>query len=447
VQGPTHADVRLTQIAVRAVHVEVTEGPNAGLKVHVTTPVFVIGTGDLADLRLTDPTVSREHVRLHLSANGVVLRDEGSRNGTWMGGLRVHHATLTTGARITLGSTVLTLHVDAAVSEVEVSASGRFGDALGGSASMRVVFGLLERAAPTELSILLEGESGVGKEILASSIHKKSLRKDGPFVTVDCSAIPEHLIESELFGHVRGAFTGAGADRDGLFAEAHGGTLFLDELGELPVNLQPKLLRALEQRQVRPVGSNRVRSVDVRVIAATNRQLAAAVEAGEFRQDLLYRLSVVRVHIPPLRDRVDDILPIARSFLASARRSPEAYLPPEIEGMLVAYSWPGNVRELRNAVQRFAVLGTSDAAELLATESALPHVTQNAIGVGVDPSELPFNEARQRLMDHLERTYLKGVLDRCGGVVSKAVEHSGLSRATFYRMLDRHQLTSRARGA
>jgi transcriptional regulator with PAS, ATPase and Fis domain len=442
--GPTHQDTRLGNIAIRAVHVEVTEGPDAGRRERVAKPSFMIGTGELADLRLADPAVSREHLRLHLSANGVVIKDESSRNGTWIGGLRVHNVALTSGARLTLGSTTITLHVDADVSEVPVSVSGRFGDALGSSPAMRVVFGLLEKAAPTELTVLLEGESGVGKEVLARSIHGRSPRASGPFVAVDCGAIPPTLIESELFGHVRGAFTGASTDREGLFAEANGGTLFLDEIGELPLDMQPKLLRALEQREVRPVGSNKARPIDVRIVAATNRQLSLAVQRNEFREDLLYRIGVVRVSVPPLRDRGDDIVPIARSFLATATSDPNRQLPPEVEAMLVSYQWPGNVRELRNVVQRFAALGMSDAASLLTdgasrAASAMPALTAPEL------MELPYQEAKQQIMDEFDRRYLSSVLDRNGGVVVKAAENAGLARATFYRMLERLQLTGRGR--
>ncbi|HSO37179.1 MAG TPA: sigma 54-interacting transcriptional regulator [Labilithrix sp.] len=430
--GSTVGDPRLAEIAIRAARLEVTEGPDAGMVARVASPVFVIGTGELADLRLTDPTVSREHLRLHVSDAGLVLRDEGSRNGTWLGGLRIHHAAIASDVRVKLGSTAITISVDNEVSAVPVSASGRFGDAIGGSTAMRLVFALLQRAAPTELTVLLEGESGVGKEVLARSIHTQSARRGGPFVAVDCGAIPPQLLESELFGHLRGSFTGANADRGGLFSEADGGTLFLDEIGELPLDMQPKLLRALEQREVRPVGANKPRPIDVRIVAATNRQLAAAVARGEFREDLLYRLSVVRVNVPPLRDRRDDILSLARSFLVTATSDKDAQLPPDIEGMLLAYAWPGNVRELRNCVQRFAALGVRDRASLLATSAAeAPAFLDEKL------SDLPYHEARQQIVEQFERAYVDGVLEKCDGVVVKAAEHAGIGRASFYRMLER----------
>ena len=433
-QGPTLGDPRIAEIAIRAARLEVTEGPDLGLVARVASPVFVIGTGELADMRLTDPTVSREHLRLHVSDTGLMLRDEGSRNGTWIGGLRIHHAGIASDVRIKLGSTAITITVDAEVSSVPVSASGRFGEAIGGSTAMRLVFALLQRAAPTELTILLEGESGVGKEVLARSIHTQSSRVNGPFVAVDCGAIPAHLVESELFGHVRGSFTGATSDRGGLFAEADGGTLFLDEIGELPLDMQPKLLRVIEQREVRRVGENRPRPINVRILAATNRQLTGAVARGEFREDLLYRLSVVRVNVPPLRDRREDILSLARAFLVTATSDKNAQLPPDIEGMLLAYAWPGNVRELRNCVQRFAALGARDRATLLATSDS---TTSPLLEDGEDLSELPYHEARQRIVERFERSYVSGVLEKCEGVVVKAAEHAGIGRASFYRMLER----------
>ncbi len=436
--GATAVDPRVAQIPIFAAQLEVVEGPNTGVTMRIATPVFVIGSGENADLRLSDKAVSREHVRLYLGDAGMTLVDEGSRNGTWVGGLRITRASVTSDVRVKVGSTTFLLRIDSLPSDLVVSASSRFGDAIGVSSAMRMVFGILQRAAATDLSVLLEGESGVGKEVLARSIHTTSNRSEGPFITVDCGAIPANLLESELFGHVRGAFTSAQSDRAGLFAEANGGTLFLDEIGELPLDLQPKLLRALEQREVRPVGSNRVLPVDVRVIAATNRVLHAAAARGEFREDLMYRLSVLRVAVPPLRDRRDDILPIAKRFLASFTGDSSAELPPDVEGMLVAYAWPGNVRELRNVVQRFAALGARDRATLFATPSndATSRLVQHETSDG-ELADIPYHEARQRVLDQFEHAYVKSALAKADGVVLKAAEQSGMARASFYRMLER----------
>ncbi len=430
----TAADPREVPLLVRGAHVRVTEGPDTGAELRIAGLVSSVGTGELCDLRLTDRSVSRDHLRLSLSDKGISLRDDGSRNGTWIGDVRVREATITASTRVRLGSTTLALTLDAKASAVAASNTSRFGSALGASAAMRVVFAMLQRAAPTDLTVLLEGESGVGKEVLARSIHAASPRAERPFVTVDCGAIPAHLVESELFGHVRGSFTGATSDRQGLFAEADGGTIFLDEVGELPLEMQPKLLRVLEQREVRPVGANRARSIDVRVVAATNRQLVGSVARGEFREDLMYRLAVVKVTVPPLRDRREDVPLLARSFLTATTGDPRADLPPAIVEMLTAYAWPGNVRELRNVVQRFAALGLTDRESLLGIDGS----PTDARGAGVgELADLPYHEARQQVMDRFDRGYLEEVLARANGVVIKAAERSGIPRASFYRMLER----------
>ena len=403
-------------------------------------PTFVIGTGELADLRLRDPAVSREHLLLSLGEDGLVLRDRTSRNGTWVGGLRIREVALAGDVRLRLGTTTtLVLKADSEVSSVRAYGGGSFGSALGRSPAMRVVFDVLDRASATDLTVLLEGESGVGKEVLARSIHHASKRRSAPFVTVDCGAIPSHLLESELFGHIRGAFTGATTDRTGLFVEANGGTLFLDEGGELPLELQPKLLRVLEQREVRPVGTNKHRPVDVRILAATNRRLASLVAEGGFREDLLYRLSVVKVTVPPLRARPEDVNVLARAFLHEATKDPGAQLPPDVEGMLGSYDWPGNVRELRNVIQRYVALGVRDRASLLVTDDGHDAPQKLAKELG----DLPFNEAKQQVVEKFERAYVEEVLARENGVVVKAAERSGIARASFYRMLERLQIKHR----
>ena len=311
--GPNTAGATLR---VHAANIEVMRGPDATMRARIAQPRFVIGSGASADLRLSDDSVSREHVRVELTASGLRLIDEASTNGTWIGGMRVRDITLIADAHVVVGASTIAIHIDATKTDLPLSARASFGDAIGVSAAMRHLFANLELAAQSDVTVLLEGESGVGKEVLAQAIHSASPRASGPFVPVDCGAIPASLIESELFGHERGAFTGADRAREGVFEQANGGTLFLDEIGELPLDLQPKLLRALESRQVRPVGGRGLRNVDLRVIAATNRNLVAAAQENAFRSDLYYRLAVVRAHVPPLRDRREDILPLARAFLA-----------------------------------------------------------------------------------------------------------------------------------
>jgi transcriptional regulator with PAS, ATPase and Fis domain len=300
---------------------------------------------------------------------------------------------------------------------------------------MRHVFAVLERAAPSEVTVLLEGESGVGKEVLARAVHSMSRRSQQAFIALDCGAIPPTLIEAELFGHERGAFTGATNARPGIFEQAEGGTVFLDEIGELPIDMQPKLLRVIEQREIRPVGGRGARSIDVRIVAATNRNLAEASTRGEFRTDLFYRLAVARVTVPPLRERRADISPLARTFLRAALRDPNAELPPELGSMLESYGWPGNVRELRNVIERWAVLGMRDASALFDARGA-----KAAPGAGrPELAELPYHEARRIVLEEFERDYVPRVLDRAGGVMTKAAELAEVARPSFYRMVERTQ--------
>jgi transcriptional regulator with PAS, ATPase and Fis domain len=425
------ADAPTATLRVRAATLAVTKGPDAGRSARIDRPTFLIGTGTSADLRLSDDTISREHLRLSLAADGIRVRDLGSTNGSWMGTLRINDIILVQSTSITLGGTTLQLTIESASVDLPLSASARFGDAIGESTSMRHLFALLERAARSDVSVLIEGESGVGKDVLANAIHSGSARADGPFVALDCGAIPTNLIESELFGHERGAFTGADRARDGAFVQAHGGTLFLDEIGELPIDMQPKLLRALEAKEVRPLGGRGTRSVDVRVIAATNRNLSEAANANEFRRDLFYRLAVLRVCVPPLRERKEDILPLARAFLARVPGYEQAELPPELESMLLSYPWPGNVRELRNVVSRYTVLGSNPAALFGDTRDIAVHRG------GEDLSHLPFQEARAIAIERFERTYLPAVLARAGNVVVRAAELAQVRRGSFHRMLHR----------
>jgi transcriptional regulator with PAS, ATPase and Fis domain len=421
---------------VRAVTLHVTKGPDAGRSARVDQPTFTIGVGDGADFRLTDPGVSREHLHLVLGPGGVRLRDEGSKNGTFMGAARVHELTLTGDAAVTMGGTVLAIAIAAETTDLPMSASDRFGDAIGTSPMMRHLFASLEKAAASELTILLEGESGVGKDLLARAIHAKSQRAQGPFVVADCGAIPENLIESELFGHERGAFTGAEHARRGVFEEASGGTLFLDEIGELPLDMQPKLLRVLEQREVRPIGAQSPRPIDVRVLAATNRRLTEASRTGEFRSDLFYRLAVVRATVPPLRERAEDILPIARALFRALKHDESVDLPEDFASMLAAYSWPGNVRELRNVIERHAALGR-DGDALFAQAEAVVMSADDEL------ARLPYHEARKIVVDRFEEAYVPRVLARADNVISRAADYAGVSRPSLYRMLERLRLTEK----
>ena len=338
----------------RKVRVEIADGPDRGRVAELSGPEVSIGCARGCDLVLTDPTVSRHHLTLKIALDGVRVVDAGSRNGTTVDGVRVLDAYARPDSVLVIGATTLRLGLLEGVIDLPLSTRTRFGGLLGASVAMRRVFSILERVAPTDATVLIEAETGTGKELVAEALHEESPRAAGPFVVFDCSAVSAGLIESELFGHVRGAFTGAVGDRAGAFEAAHGGTIFLDEIGELPLDLQPKLLRVLERLEVRRVGEAATRRVDVRIVAATNRSLAAEVDAGRFREDLYYRLAVVRIGLPPLRERPEDIPLLVEHFAREAARAgatPAALPEAAIRG-LVAQAWPGNVRELRNAVAR-----------------------------------------------------------------------------------------------
>jgi DNA-binding NtrC family response regulator len=433
-EAGTATVARAGSFVVRAAALRVVSSPSpadVGLTARVDREGslrFVIGGGDAADLRLADPAVSREHLRVVLGPNGVRLLDDGSKNGTFLGAVRISDATLTEDAAVVLGGTTLAIAIEKDLVELPISYADRFGDAIGVSPAMRHLFAVLERAAVSDLPILIEGESGVGKDLLARAIHTRSQRADAPFVVLDCGSIAPTLVESELFGHERGAFTGADTARRGVFEEANGGTLFLDEIGELPLDLQPKLLRAIEQGEVKPVGGKAARAVDVRVVSATNRRLAEAARKEEFRSDLFYRLAVVRVTVPPLRERKEDVVPIARAILQTIR--PGTELAPDLAVILEGHKWPGNVRELRNVVERWAVLGPEAGALFDDAEAVRASADDELAG-------LTFHEARKIVLDRFEEAYLPKVLARADGVVARAAELAGVARPSFYRMLER----------
>ncbi|MFO0756721.1 MAG: sigma 54-interacting transcriptional regulator [Byssovorax sp.] len=421
----------LHHVRLTGADIEVVSGPDAGATIAAQGAPIVVGTGSACDLRLTDDLVSRRHVELFSEPSGVRVVDLGSRNGTFFGEARVREMQLARSAVISLGGTSLSIRLRGEPLDVALCPRSRFGDAVGHSTAMRQVFALLERAATNQVTVLLEGDSGSGKDILATSLHQESARREGPFVVVDCGAIPRELIESELFGHEKGAFTGANAARVGAFEQADGGTLFLDEIGELPLDLQPKLLRVLESRSFRRVGSSRVMSVDVRVVAATNRRLREAVRLREFREDLFYRLAVVHVRVPSLAERREDVGPLAERFLRRATGDAAAAVPPDLLRLLVAYDWPGNVRELRNVVERFATFERADPALLFQGGAAQPgsSVARPA------PADLPYHEAKRRVLESFNRAILGDALARAGGSIPRAAELLGLPRQSVYRML------------
>ena len=337
--------------------------------------VIHIGSNKTADIVLTDPTVSRRHAEVRRGRDGVLLRDLGSMNGTFVGQVRAKEVYLGADTLFRVGRTELSFTPADEIIDVEPSQADHFENLLGNSVAMREVFGILERVAPTDLTVLISGETGTGKELASKAVHTRSRRREGPFVVFDCGAAPENLIESELFGHNRGAFTGAIEARPGVFEAAHGGTIFLDEIGELPLELQPKLLRVLEQREVRRVGANKTKPIDVRIVAATNRNLREEVDRGRFREDLYYRLAVVEMAMPPLRERTEDLSMLARHLLERAAHNThvKAIAQPVLD-VFAEYHWPGNVRELSNVIER--ALPFSDGATIRL--SALPDALKPA---------------------------------------------------------------------
>jgi DNA-binding NtrC family response regulator len=316
-----------------------------------------------------------------------------------------------------------------------------FGEMAGQSIAMRELFAVLEMAAPTDATVLIEGESGTGKELAARAIHDASPRAQGAFIVVDCSAIAENLIDSHLFGHVRGAFTGADRDRKGAFVEASGGTLFLDELGELPLAAQAKLLRVLEAQTVQPVGADRPVKVDTRVVAATHRDLHRMVAAKEFRFDLFYRLAVVHVALPPLRDRLEDLSHLVATFYAR-RGAIAGPIDGDNLDKLRRYAWPGNIRELRNVLERAWALSGPKAPFRELKLWLDPTAAEPQIAEVVDTS-MPFKEAKERWNDHFERRYVSTVFASNGGNVTRAAEHAGLSRRHFRELLYKHGIVER----
>jgi len=395
---------------------------------------YRVGKDPSCDLVLDDPAVSREHLLVEVLEHRVRLRDLQSTNGTFLHDSRFEGAVeVAEGAVVRLGKTELQLVAAEAPGPLAPSEATSFGELRGRSLSMRRLFALLERIGPAEAPVLIAGETGTGKELCAEALHAHSARADKPFVVVDLAAVQPSLIESELFGHVRGAFTGAVVDRAGAFERADGGTLLLDEVGELGAELQPRLLRALERGQVKRVGANDYKTVNVRVIAATHRDLLAMARENRFREDLYHRLAVLHVRLPPLRERREDIAELVEHFLARLGKT-EA-LGPQTLARLVAHDWPGNVRELRNVVERAVSLSSGDA-EVAPELLALPEETRS----GGTANGLPFKEAKDRLVEAFEREYLEGLLARCGGNVSRAAREAGIDRVYLHRLLKRYAM-------
>jgi transcriptional regulator with PAS, ATPase and Fis domain len=421
-------------VLIRRFRLVVIAGPDAGATYVSGGDRMAIGKHDGSDLMLHDSTVSRFHCEITITEGRALLRDLGSRNGTLLDGAEIAQAYPRNGSILTLGSTQIRFDVGTDHVMVLLSERERFGRMVGRSPAMRAVFALLERAADSEATVLIEGETGTGKEAAAESIHLESNRKDEPFIVVDCGALPPDLLESELFGHERGAFTDAVAARRGAFEAASGGTIFLDEIGELNTELQPKLLRVLERREIKRVGANLYTPVNVRVIAATNRNLRAEVNARRFRPDLYFRLAVLKIRLPPLRERPQDLGAMVDSILdnlgASDRPEARALRTPDFLTHLASHAWPGNVRELRNHLER-----------CLALRQRIPVTDEDAqTDMPAFDANLPLRVARDNLVRSFEQRYLRELLLAHHNNVSAAARAAGVDRPYLYRLLWKHGL-------
>lgn len=433
---------------LRVSRLVVVDGPDRGKELRIERERATVGRSLICDLVLDDNAVSGTHFEIEVREPGFVLRDLESTNGTYCGDVQVREVWLNHGQSVRVGQTTLRFEPLRDSVELEFSESESFHELVGRSVRMREIFALLERIAPTDLTVLIRGETGTGKELVARALHRGSLRHDKPLVVQDCSAIPRELVESTLFGHEKGSFTGATDRKTGCFEDADPGTIFLDEVGELEVSLQPKLLRVLETRQIKRVGGNKEHPVDVRVVAATNRDLRKMVSQGTFREDLYYRLGVVTVELPPLRERPEDIPLMVHSFLKqmAGRRFPgeerQFEVTQEAMERLQDYRWPGNVRELKNTVDRAAslsegtLLGVPDLLPLSRRSTPEPLPGGNAehfVETG-----LPFKEAKQKVIDTFEATYLKALLDKNAGNITRSAQAAGLTRYHLRELAKRY---------
>jgi len=428
---------------------------------YIVEKTAVAGASDAANIVVNDPLVSRVHVELETRPDGLWVRDLGSRNGTWVENLRIDRCRVPDGGTIRIGNTELRVQYRAGSAE-ELWPADRFGVLVGRSAKMRELFATLARIAPSDSSALIQGETGTGKELVARALHDASPRAKGPFVVVDCGALAENLLDAELFGHTKGAFTGAVAARAGAIEEAHGGTVFLDEIGELPLSLQPKLLRAVESRTVRRVGEVSFRRVDVRFVAATHRSLLDMVGSGDFREDLFFRLAVLPIAVPPLRERLDDVEPLVMHFLGAAHDK----ITPQLLGAMKQRTWRGNVRELRNFVERARTLGAAEALALMDPPSPTPAPSGSLPSAGPLPDfseedehtertwaqappipsdtqnipipvEQPFKAFRETWIEYGERAYVEALLARAPKPAD-AIKAAGVDRSYLYRLIRKY---------
>lgn len=449
---------------VQKLTLAVTNGPDKGITKTFEKPVIRLGADPLCDIVLTDPTVSRMHAEVRRRGENIELVDLDSTNGTFIDGISVGRVDLKPNAIFQVGRTQFRLTSRTEQVSVEVTDRTRYGNIVGASPALREIFSILDRVAPSDLSVVIEGETGTGKELIAQALHEQSNRDDKPFVVFDCSAFPATLLESELFGHEKGAFSGAMNRHRGVFERADGGTIFFDELGEMDIEFQAKFLRVLETGDVRRVGGEKVFNVDVRVVCATNRNLEELVEEKKFRRDLFYRLAKVRFNLPALRDRAEDVPVLAEHFLdmMAGENAAKPLITEDAIRTLQAYHWPGNIRQLKNVIEKAVALCTEGTitAEYLAHElglqdispasrSVVPlptsssdsrHVVVMTPLVKEDDDLVPFREAKENIVDSFEHQYLERLLEKNDGNISAAAREAEVDRRHLYRLLKKHDL-------
>jgi len=410
----------------RAFRLTVIRGPNAGEVYRVdegaVSPTLV-GTSAACAIRLRDPGISRRHASVDVQQGRLRLRDLESANGTFVHGVRIVEALLGGSEDIQFAASALHVEAESASEPAPISPETSFGPVVGASLAMRRLYPFCERLALSDVPLVIEGETGTGKEVMAEALHAASPRSGGPFVVFDCAAAPPSLIESALFGNEKGAFTGAVTARQGVFEEADGGTLLIDEIGDLDTPLQARLLRAIQKSEIRRLGGTKWIKVNVRIIAATRRDLDKEVQAGRFRDDLFFRLAVARIALPPLRERLEDIEPLARHFWSLSGGGKE--FPTHVVDRFVSHSWPGNVRELANTVSRLAALGELAHRELFIQSSAGVDTDPNFIGRIVNQN-LTLAEAREQVVREFERQYVVHLLDQHRGDTVRAAAASGI---------------------
>jgi DNA-binding NtrC family response regulator len=421
------------QPTIDLVRIEVVEGPDAGLAVEPPNDLTSIGTSRDNDVVLRDPTISRYHVELHRTDRGIAVKDLGSLNGTFIGPLRVQQAVVPARTKLRLGATVLMVSEGGRVRRSPDEPPAVPG-LVGRSKAMREVAATVHSLAASDVSVLIDGETGTGKEVVARAIHMLGPRREAPFEVVDCGSLPATLVAAQLFGHERGAFTGADRQMVGAFERARGGTVFLDEVGELPLSVQPVLLGVLERRSFRRVGGSRTIPVDIRLLAATNRDLRAEANAGTFRADLYYRIATTRIHIPPLRERREDIEPLVAWFVEESTGERGDCLGPSAMEALRGHRWSGNVRELRNVIEATLAMGQ------LALEEPAPDRQAPPPAPRPDEPIQPYREARAGALSRFEQTYLRSLIERCEGNASEAARRARMDRPYLLSLLRRHDL-------